>query len=29
MVDNVDYWEYSSEDVFNIKLYNGMVCVLG
>ena len=28
MVDNVDYWEYSSEYAFSVKLHNGMECVL-
>ena len=28
MVDNADYWEYSSEYVFSVKLYNDMECIL-
>ena len=28
MVDNMDHWEYPSEYVFGMKLYNDMVCIL-
>ena len=28
MVDNADYWEYFSEYMFSVKLYNDMVCIL-